>query len=50
MKKLLSFVAVLAMALVVAAPTAKAATYYFDNTATGWDNVSVWSWSSHTLV
>ena len=46
MKKLLSFVAVLAMALVVAAPcAAKAGTYYFDNTATGWDYVSVWSWS-----
>lgn len=47
MKKLLSFVAVLAMALVVAAPSmAKAGeTYYFDNTNTGWANVSVWSWS-----
>ena len=46
MKKLLSFVAVLAMALVVAAPSmAKAETYYFDNTNTNWSNVSVWSWS-----
>lgn len=47
MKKLLSFVAVLAMALVVAAPSmAKAGeTYYFDNTNTNWSNVSVWSWS-----
>ena len=44
MKKLLSFVAVLAMALVVAPCVAKAGTYYFDNTATGWDYVSVWSW------
>ncbi len=45
MKKLLSFVAVLAMALVVvAAADAKAATYYFDNTNTQWEEVAVWSW------
>ena len=46
MKKLLSFVAALAAGLVVAGTSqAEAATYYFDNTATAWDNVSVWSWS-----
>ena len=46
MKKLLSFVAVLAMALVVAPCVAKASTFYFDNTNTGWDEVGVWSWST----
>ena len=46
MKKLLSFVAVLAMALMVVPCTAKAATYYFDNTNTNWEHVSVHSWSA----
>ncbi len=45
MKKLLSFVAVLAMALVVAAPSvAGAATYYVDPSAAGWSEVAVWTW------
>lgn len=50
MKKLLSFVAVLAMALVVAPCVAKADTFYFDNTNTQWEEVGVWSWSDSDPV
>ena len=46
LKKLLQFTLVLAMMIVMAPNVAKAETYYFDNTNTGWSNVSVWSWSS----
>lgn len=48
MKKMLHILIAVLFMLVVAPSTAKAEVYYFDNTKTGWDHVSVWAWQDGT--
>ena len=43
--KNMCFLIVLCLGLLVFGNSAKAETYYFDNSVTGWSYVSVWSWS-----
>ena len=45
MKKKISFLAVLFLSIFIMNVSAKAETYYFDNTYTKWEHVSVWAWS-----
>ena len=45
MKKKISFLVVMLLGLFVFSHESKAETYYFDNTNTQWEHVSVWSWS-----
>lgn len=50
MRKRLSFFVVMLLGLLVFSNNAKAETYYFDNTNTKWEHISVWSWSAADLL